>query len=289
MKIKKELLVISILILILAALAAGTGVFWQGEGESYTIQSQHGEAIKIQGHGLYKNDSVSYAAQAVAQDWVTLLLALPMLLISLILAARGSLRGKLLLTGTLGYLLYTYTSYVFLVSFNQFFLMFVALFSLCLFGFILAFTSINAETLKKHFSASAPRIPAAVFFFILAAFLLFSWLSRILPATLAEGIPVGLESYTTLVIQALDLGLVVPIAIFSGILLLRRKPLGYLLGSVVMIKGFGMFMAIFAMILAMIKAGVSVAVFEVLLFPALGLINAVLVFLMLKSLQEKPV
>ena len=108
-----------------------------------------------------------------------------------------------------------------------------------------------------------------------------------MPATIKGGVPLGLESYTTLVIQALDLGLVAPITILSAVLLLRRKALGYLLGTVIMIKGFGMFMSIFAMILAMINAGVNVALFEVLKFPVLGLVNTMLVFWMLKSIQTK--
>lgn len=45
-----------------------------------------------------------------------------------------------------------------------------------------------------------------------------------------------LEHTTTLVIQRLDLGVVVPLCVLSGVLLLRRRPWGHLLASVVALK-----------------------------------------------------
>jgi hypothetical protein len=43
-----------------------------------------------------------------ANEMVMLVLGLPLLAISFRMALRGSLRGRLLLTGTLGLILYTY-------------------------------------------------------------------------------------------------------------------------------------------------------------------------------------
>ena len=48
-------------------------------------------------------------------------------------------------------------------------------------------------------------------------------------------------------------------------------------------------MAIFAMIIGLKLAGMSVALFEMIIFPSLGLVNVVLVFLMLKNVREKAV
>jgi hypothetical protein len=51
-------------------------------------------------------------------------------------------------------------------------------------------------------------------------------------------------------VQAGDLGLVVPLAILSGALLLRRRPVGYLLASVLLVKGatFGLALVAVALI-----------------------------------------
>lgn len=62
--------------------------------------------FEIQGRGLYRYDSVSYASQAIGQDVVTLLVA------GLILARKGSLHGRLLPVGTLFFFLYTSRSWI---------------------------------------------------------------------------------------------------------------------------------------------------------------------------------
>ena len=63
----------------------------------------------------------------LAQDVFNLVVALPILLGSMWLARRASLIGLLLWPGTLFYLLYTYTHYLFGAPFNPMFLAHVAL------------------------------------------------------------------------------------------------------------------------------------------------------------------
>ena len=134
---------LAILIIPLALLAAGAGVFWQGTGTPYPFKTLRGETVTIRGHGLYQYDTVNSSSQEVGQDVVTLILGVPLLIVGIVLARKGSLRGQLLLTGGLGYFLYTYGAMSFLTAFNPFFLIYVALFSLSLFAFILALSGLN--------------------------------------------------------------------------------------------------------------------------------------------------
>ncbi len=71
----------------LLAVAAGSGLFVEG---------------------LYR-DPPSLVSQAIGQDLVTLVVALPALVIGAILASRGSERGRLVWLGVLGYVVYTRT------------------------------------------------------------------------------------------------------------------------------------------------------------------------------------
>ncbi|MDF2531566.1 MAG: hypothetical protein K0Q65_1147, partial [Clostridia bacterium] len=107
MRNKKTVTVLVVLIAILAFIASAIGVFsgQNGIAVERQYQSIHGESISLYGKGIYQNDSVSLAAQGIAQDVVTLILGIPMLLISLILARKNLLRGRLLLLGTVGYFL----------------------------------------------------------------------------------------------------------------------------------------------------------------------------------------
>ena len=65
---------------------------------------------------------------------------------------------------------------------------------------------------------------------------------------------------TTMVVQALDLGLVVPLAVFTGILCWRRNAVGWVLGSVLAVKAVAMAPAICAMLISAWKVEGKLAV-----------------------------
>lgn len=56
------------------------------------------------------------AIQGIAQDYVTLLVGIPLLLVELYFFRKGSLSGKFLLTGTLLYFMLTYLFYLAIFS-----------------------------------------------------------------------------------------------------------------------------------------------------------------------------
>ena len=118
-------------------------MFYQNPGQQFAYTNHRGEEVIINGQGLYYFDTVSMAAQQQGNDLIALVVGLPLLLISARLAFRGSLRGQLLLTGTLGFFLYTYMSMATLTSYNQLFLVYVALFGLSLYAFILSMMAIR--------------------------------------------------------------------------------------------------------------------------------------------------
>ncbi len=273
-KVSSVPIILSSLIATLAIIVAWLGVFWQGEGQSFEFQTLRGETVMVQGHGLYYYDTVSFAAQAIAQDIVTLLVGIPMLIVAMVLIRNGNLRGKLLLAGTLAYFLYTYASFSFGAAYNVVFLAYVALFTLSLFAFILTLMAIDIPALPERFSPRLPRRAIAVFLFVVGGFLLFAWLGRIGPALMTNQPPIGLESYTTLIIQVLDLVLIMPTAFLSGILLWKQRPWGYLLASIVLVKGFTMLLAVSAMAVNMIRAGVQVSIGETIMFPILAIITS---------------
>jgi hypothetical protein len=119
------------------------------------------------------------------------------------------------------------------------------------------------------------------------ALLALLWLGRIVPALLSGSVPVELESYSTLFVQAGDLGLVVPLAIVSGVLSLRRRPVGYLLAGVLLVKGATFGLALVAMLLSMAAAGVAVAPVEAVFFVTVALICCVGTFHLIRSLPSR--
>lgn len=274
-------------IVVLAAGAAAAGLFWPGGGEPYGLVSYRGEAVQIHARGLYAWDTVSSAAQMQANDVVTLVIALPLLAAAAPLAFRGSLRGHLLLSGTLGYVLYTYLSMSMLTAFNPLFLVYVALFSLSLFALVLCLMAFDVAGLPARFSAHLPRRGIAALLAGTGLFLSVAWLGRI-AAPWLNGTPPALENTTTMVIQALDLGLVTPVVILAAWLLWQRRAWGYLLASVAVMKMLTMGTAVSLMTINMALNGVAESPVIGGIFMTLTAINALLGLWLLRSVIPAP-
>ncbi len=269
---------------LLALFAAGMGLFDRSPGQPTPYTNHRGEQVMLNGQGLYRYDTVSSAAQEQGNDLVTLVVGLPLLAVSTWSAFRGSLRGRLLLTGTLGFFLYTYLSMSMLTSYNALFLVYVALFSLSLYAFVLGMLSFDLSDLKRRFSDGLPHGWLAGLLFLVGGFLLLAWLGRIVPPLVSGGTP-PLENATTLVIQAMDLGLIVPLAILSGILLLRRSAWGYLLTSIVLLKGVTLGLAVSVMTVNMALRGAGESPVIVVPFLIITFLNIIMAVILMRHIQ----
>jgi hypothetical protein len=233
---RRIIIIASALIAVLAVIAAGSGLFW---------------------NGLYKNDTKSGAAQEVGNDLVTLVLCVPLLAASTYFAAKGSLRGRLIWTGMVFYFLYTYAMMSFMTAFNQLFLVYVAIYSLSLYTFGASLLTLDVSIVKQSL-AGAPVKAAAVFMFLVSLTLTAMWLGTIVPPLVAGEAPALLETYTTMVIQAMDLGILVPLGLVTGALLLKRNAWGYTLASIVLIKGATYGTAVLSMALFQALNGIGI-------------------------------
>lgn len=274
-------LILLIFILTLIATLAG---LWPAEGMPYPLTTFRGEKVTINARGLYYWDTVSSAAQMQANDLIALVLGLPLLAVSTWLVQRGSLRGRLLLAGTLGFILYTYITMAFGAQYNALFLVYVALVSLSLFALVLVIMSFDLETLPAHFSERLPRGWIAGLLFFAATFLSLAWLGRV-AATFAPGAIPALDNTTSMFIQVMDLGLVVPVCVLSGTLLLRRRPWGYLLASVGLTKFMTLGVAVSLMGLNMARVGIPVSVVELVIFPGMAMAGVVMTVILLKHVK----
>ena len=89
-------------------------------------------------------------------DWVTLLVAVPLLLTGFVRAAAGSTRGLLLWLGLIGYALYNYAFYLFGAALNAFFPLYVAALVLAATLLILALSHIEARRVAESFRPTTP-------------------------------------------------------------------------------------------------------------------------------------
>jgi len=282
---------LAILVIPLAAWAALTGILPNNTDVQSHIMFKNlwSSEVTLDGKGLYRLESVSGAAQERAQDLVTLAIALPALIAAIFWSNRKSQRSRVFLTGILGYFLYGYGLLAFGAVYNSMFLVYVAIFSLSLYGFILAILSIDAEKLETLCTSKYPRALSIGIDIAVGTLLSFMWLARILPGIASGTPPSAIDGYHTLFVQASDLGVLVPVAFMSAWLLIKRRTEGYLIGTILLVKGATMGLAVAVMGVSMNLSGseTDAPIPLVVAFFLLAFACLTGTFLALRSMKDK--
>ena len=210
---------------LLAGVAAALGVFARGDGSFVTVTSARGEVYEMATTGVYANNALQVVAEGVGWDVFTLVVAAPALLLAAIGVWRGSSRAALLATGLLGYVLYNHLEYAVTWAFGPLFPLFVILFAASMAGLIGFGALLAAEGIGHRFSERFPRRSWAALSIGMSVLLTVMWAGRIVDALASDASP-QLHGETTMTVQALDLGLVVPISLIIAVAALRRHPAG---------------------------------------------------------------
>jgi cellulose synthase/poly-beta-1,6-N-acetylglucosamine synthase-like glycosyltransferase len=181
---------------------------------------------------LYRDNAFVKTAW-YGNDLMTLLVAVPLLVVTLILSMRGSQRAQLVWLGLLVYMLYNYAFYLFGAAFNRFFLIYVALFALSIFALIFALPRVDVNGISQKFQARTPVKWISGFMLFFALLLGGIWIAQSLGFVASGQVPqtVADTGHPTSVVFALDLSLLMPGMILGAILLWKRQPWGYVLGA----------------------------------------------------------
>lgn len=217
------------LIAILALIPACAGLFSQGGSAPYPYMTLRGQTVEMSGRGLYQYDTLFKAAGFQGTDAITLLVALPLLVVCYLLYRRGSVNSQLVMIGVLYFFLYNGISMMSGAAFNAMFWFYTALFSASLFAVIVALTTFDTQALSKRILPGFPHRGMAILMFVagIATFLL--WFNELIGPLLNGTPPERLGPYTTEFTHGFDSATITPAAVLGGIYLLQRKPLGYLL------------------------------------------------------------
>lgn len=282
----KNIAALCVLVALLAGAAAAAGVLLRGTGATETVTSVRGETYEMTNDGIYANNAERVVAEGVGWDFVTLLVAVPALLIAAVFVARGSLAGRLFAMGVLSYFVYQYLMYALSWALGPLFPLFVVVFPLAGVAMVWTVSTIDIPALPNRFSERFPRRGMAVFSFAIALLLTGMWAGRIATGLSGDLAGASLLGQTTLSIQALDLGIIVPLAIATGVLLLQRRPWGHLLAIVLAVKGTSMALAICAMLIVAAMVEGSVEWVPLAIFATVTLAAAAFGWRMFGSLES---
>jgi hypothetical protein len=288
---RKLVIIFTLLLILLSVVASLPGALSYGHNRFRTFTTVRGEAVDVQDVGVYRNSLRVLVTAGIPWDIVRLLVGIPLLIVSFSLYLRGSLRGTALFVGSLTSFLYQYLLWTFDWAYNSLFLVYVTLFSLSLWTLILVLTGVDGAQVRKVIGEHFPLRTAAGFSLLVGGMLIVKCLGEILPSLGSSAMPAGAAGYYTLVDQALDLGLLAPFCVVTGVLLLRRVSLGYLLcpGLLIVVLCIGLSVVTGETMLELSTARVNVAglaVFSSFMAVALWLLVAVLANMRTRSGRE---
>lgn len=283
---KNSIVLLVLLIAAASAISSSIGIFSNDGQGNYEYESIRGEMVTIYGKGLYRHMSADVAIQGIAQDYITLFIGVPLLLISLLLARKNSLRGLFLLTGIIGYFLVTYLFYLTMGMYNEMFLVYAFLLAITYFAFILIVLEFNMDEIKTIFKSEIIVRNAGIFLIINASLVGLLWLSVVLPPIFDGTMyPKELQHYTTLIVQGFDLGLLLPMAFVAGTLAIRKNRFGFLFTPIYMIFLSLLMTALVSKILFMAGEGQNV-IPVIFIMPIIALISILFSFLLLKNIKQ---
>jgi hypothetical protein len=179
--------------------------------------------------GQYR-DAEWIKATWIGNDWVTLVVAMPLLVASRAFA-KASVRGLLLWAGVLAYAVYNYAYYLFGAALNVFFPLYLSALVVAALALMSALPHWDLAGIARNFRPGTPvRIVGGYFLFVglgLASVWLAIW-----AAHMFAGRPTPIDSEAFKLVAALDSVLMVPALVIGGMLLWRRRAPGYAVAAV---------------------------------------------------------
>lgn len=135
---------------------------------------------------------------------------------------------------------------------------------------------LDAEAVAGRLPARPGRWALSVYLFAVAAALIMAWLPGMIRTAVTGEIAAAVGPYTSAVTDALDLGLVVPVAVIAAVQVLWRRPQGRVLAFIMLVINVCIGVLLLAQGLSQLISGVPMTVGEIigkmLTFVALTLV-----------------
>lgn len=186
--------------------------------------------------GLYRDGP--WAREALrGGDLTTVAVAAPILVVSMLLARRGSRAAQAVWLGALAYSLYNYAYYVFGAAFNNIFVLHIALFSLSIAALVLVIANVDVTAIAARFRDVRGARLIGGFLGLVGIVLGGLWVFLAIRFAITGELMAGLPPDALHLVFAIDTSLLVPALVVSGILLWRRTAGGFVFGPAMVVLG----------------------------------------------------
>ncbi len=237
---------------------------------------------------FYSREAMNWQIQSIGQDVIDLFIIVPALLITAIFAYRKNSTTALLWSGTVLYILYVFTIYCFDVHFNKLFIIYCFTLGLSFYSLLWFLYSQIKEPVVKLINRTSVIKTTGIYFLILSLVFYFLWLSEIIPAAINNTTPISLTEtgLFTNPIHIIDLSVFLPGIFITGLLILKRKPLGFLFAAIMLTFFILMDITIGYLAIMMNKAGLQSNLLVTVVMAFLALISFVILVWNIKNMKE---
>jgi len=181
--------------------------------------------------GFYSKETSNWQTQSTWQDKIDLFLVLPCLLITSILAYRNNKAATSIWGGVVLYLTYTFVLYCFDIHFNKLFVAYCLCLGLSFYSFIYFLFTKHAETGNRNIENKSLNRIIGIYFIVVSVIFYFLWLAEIIPSIINNTQPQSLieTGLFTNGVHVIDLAVFLPGVFITGVFLLQRRSLGFML------------------------------------------------------------
>jgi hypothetical protein len=205
-------------------------------------------AVGLLASGTYRDNDWARSGFR-GNDLVSLALAVPLMLGALSAARRGSVRAHAIWLGTIAYTLYNYLFYLFGTTYNELFLVYVALVALSLWALILGLTATDPVAIRQALTGDRPSKWVTGNMAVIALFLGGAWLAQSIRFLIDGTVPQNIEDsgIHTSIVFALDLAFVVPAMIIGAWAYWSQRIWGATIAAILVIKAAAYTIALISM------------------------------------------
>jgi len=217
---------------------------------------------------------------------------LPLLIVSMYVASRGSIRARVVWLGAVAYFLYNSVMFILGTPFNQLYLVYEAMLGLSIWSTVFVVRTIDLGSFRQRFSAAFPARAIALYLLAIVALNTLVWLRGAIPGVLSSSPPAILDGTGLVTVPTYDQDFAfwLPLAAIAAIWMWRGQVWGHLIVG--------------AMLVYWIVEGVGVAVDQWMgsaadptstvasaaispVFLAIAVIGLVPLFFYMRNLDEK--
>lgn len=245
-------------------------------------------AIGLYTDNFYTRETLNWATQSIGQDMIDLFLIAPILLLSAIFSSRGNKTGVLVWVGTNLYLVYTFCIYCFDVHFNSLFVFYCINLGLSFYSLMyFIHHQIKSPIIIQVNNPLLTNI-IGIYFILISSIFYLLWLSDIIPAIVAHKVPASLleVGLPTNAVQVIDLAVFLPGLFITGIMLLHKKSLAFILAPISLVFFILMDITIGSLMIVMQQKGIETSMAVAIAMGFLSFFSLVLLILYAIEMQK---